>query len=410
MTTITRGISDIRAQFPLLQKQINDRELVYFDNAATTLKPERVVDRIAKNYRDETSNIHRGAHTLSEELTGMYEGGREHIARFINASSEREIIFTRGTTDSINTIAQSLGQGYLKAGDEVIVTEMEHHSNIVPWQLLRDRLGIVLKVIPMDDQGVLLLDELEALITEKTRLISMVHISNALGTVNPVRQVIQRARRDGILTLIDGAQSIAHVPVDVQALDCDFFVFSGHKMYGPTGIGVLYGKEAVLEKMPPVQGGGDMIMTVRFEASTWNRLPWKFEAGTPHIAGVIGLTEAVRFLQDLGMDHVKSYEDELARILSEKISALPFVRTIGEAPGKIAVASLVMEGAHAHDLGQVLDHYAVAIRTGHHCAMPVMEHFNIPATARASLAVYNTPEEIDRFCEALKGAHDIFDA
>ena len=401
-------VDKVRADFPTLQRQVHGNTLVYLDNAATSHKPVQVIETLDRYYREYNSNIHRGVHTLSEEATAAYEGARGKIRKFINATSDKEIILTRGTTESINLVAQSWGRSTLKAGDEIIVSQMEHHSNIVPWQLLSEQTGAVLKVVPFNDAGELLFDEYEKLLGPRTRLVAMVHISNALGTINPVKQVIDLAHKHNAMVLIDGAQSIPHAAIDVQALDCDFFCFSGHKLFGPTGTGVLYGKRALLEAMPPWQGGGDMIRTVTFEKSTWNDLPYKFEAGTPHIAGMIGLGAAIDYVSAIGMDAIRTYETGLLDYATEAASSIQGLRFIGTAKQKASILSFVMDKIHPHDLGTILDHHGVAIRAGHHCAMPVMDRYAIPATARASFAMYNTRQEVDKFIQAVVAAQKVF--
>lgn len=401
-------VDKVRADFPILQRQVHGNPLVYLDNAATSHKPVQVIETLDRYYREYNSNIHRGVHTLSEEATAAYEGARGKIRKFINATSDKEIILTRGTTESINLVAQSWGRSTLKAGDEIIVSQMEHHSNIVPWQLLCEQTGAVLKVVPFNDAGELLFDEYEKLLGPRTRLVAMVHISNALGTINPVKQVIDLAHKHNAMVLIDGAQSIPHAAIDVQALDCDFFCFSGHKLFGPTGTGVLYGKRALLEAMPPWQGGGDMIRTVTFEKSTWNDLPYKFEAGTPHIAGMIGLGAAIDYVSAIGMDAIRTYETGLLDYATEAASSIQGLRLIGTAKQKASILSFVMDKIHPHDLGTILDHHGVAIRAGHHCAMPVMDRYAIPATARASFAMYNTRQEVDKFIQAVVAAQKVF--
>lgn len=401
-------VEKIRADFPILYRQVHGHPLVYLDNAATSQKPRQVLETLDRYYREYNANIHRGVHTLSEEATAAYEGARKKVRKFINAASEKEIIFTRGTTESINLVAQSWGRNTLKAGDEIIVSQMEHHSNIVPWQLLCEQTGAVLKVVPINDAGEFVFEQFEKLLGPLTKLVATVHISNALGTINPVKQIIDLAHSHNAIVLIDGAQSVPHCAVDVQALDCDFFAFSGHKMFGPTGTGVLYGKRALLEAMPPWQGGGDMIRTVTFEKSTWSDLPHKFEAGTPPIAGMIGLGAAIDYVNSIGMAAIAEYEAGLLEYATAAASTIKGLRIIGTASNKASILSFVMDGIHPHDLGTILDHHGVAIRTGHHCAMPVMDRFGIPATARASFAMYNTREEVDKFIEAVVGALKVF--
>ncbi|HET7923160.1 MAG TPA: cysteine desulfurase [Gammaproteobacteria bacterium] len=405
-----RGFDPLRwrRDFPILQRQVHGKPLVYLDNAATAQKPQAVLDAIAAYYRQDNANVHRGVHRLSELATEAYEGAREAARRFINAASIREIVFTRGATEAINLVAQSYGRSRLQAGDEIIVSEMEHHSNIVPWQLLAAQTGAVLKVVPINAAGELEPGAYAAQFSERTRLVALAHVSNALGTINPVQQMIAEAHARGVPVLLDGAQAVPHLAVDVRALDCDFYAFSGHKLFGPTGIGVLYAKEALLETMPPWQGGGDMIRTVRFSGSTWNELPYRFEAGTPNIAGAVGLGAAIGYLQGIGMTEIAAYEHELLDYGSERLQAVPGVRLIGTAREKAGVLSFVMDGVHPHDIGTIVDREGVAIRTGHHCAMPVMEHFNIPATARASLAFYNTREDLDALVRALGRVREVF--
>jgi len=400
-------VRKVREDFPILKTQVHGKPLIYLDNAATTQKPRPVIDAIVRYYEGQNSNIHRGVHHLSEVATRAYETARVKVQRFLNAADPREIIFTRGATESINLVAHSFVRPGLKAGDEVLITHMEHHSNIVPWQLLRDEKGLVLKVAPIDDRGDLILEEFEKLISPRTKLIAVTHVSNALGTVVPVKKIIAMARARSIPVLLDGAQAVPHSVVDVQALDCDFYCFSAHKMIGPTGFGVLYGRESLLDAMPPWQGGGDMILTVTFEKTTYNQLPWKFEAGTPHIAGAIGLGAAIRYLQGIGMERIAAYGHELLEYATARLACIPGLRIIGTAPQKAAVVSFTMAGIHPHDIGTILDTEGVAVRTGHHCAMPVMDFFEVPATARASLSFYNTFEEIDRLVAALEHARQL---
>lgn len=397
-----------RKDFPILGQQVHGKPLVYLDNAATSQKPESVIEAISNYYREINSNVHRGVHQLSERATTGYEAARDNVRNFINAASSKEIIFVRGTTEAINLVAQSYGRSRFLAGDEIIISAMEHHSNIVPWQLLCGQTGALLKVIPITDTGELELDAYQDLFTARTRLVALAHVSNALGTINPVHGLIAQAHARGVPVLLDGAQAIPHLPVDVQELDCEFYAFSAHKMFGPTGIGVLYAKHAVLDKMPPWQGGGDMIRTVRFTESTWNDLPWRFEAGTPDIAGAIGLGAAVDYLRGIGMTEIDRYERELLAYGTDRLQAVPGLRLIGTAHEKAGVLSFVMDDIHPHDLGTIVDQEGVAIRTGHHCAMPVMERYNIPATARASLAFYNTRDDIDALVRALGKAREVF--
>ncbi|MCH8078777.1 MAG: cysteine desulfurase [Proteobacteria bacterium] len=401
-------VEKIRQDFPLLHQEVNGKPLAYLDNAATSQKPTQVIEALDKYYKEDNANIHRGVHTLSERATIDYEQAREKVRSFINANSEKEIIFVRGATEGINLIAQSYGRNKLKTGDEIIISEMEHHSNIVPWQLLCEQTGAILKIIPINDSGELILEEFEKLLSPKTKLVSIAHISNALGTINPIQTIIDRAHEHNAVVIIDGAQATPHTIVDVQALDCDFYVFSGHKLFGPTGIGVLYGKAHLLEAMPPWQGGGDMIKMVSFEKTLYNDLPYKFEAGTPHIAGVIGLGAAIDYVSATGLEAIAAHEHELLEYATEKILEVKGLRLIGTAQQKTSILSFVIDSIHPHDIGTILDHEGIAIRTGHHCAMPVMTHFNVPATARASFAFYNTFEEVDRLIQALGKAREVF--
>jgi cysteine desulfurase/selenocysteine lyase len=406
--TSSLDVEKIRQDFPLLHQEVNGKPLAYLDNAATSQKPTQVIKALDKYYQEDNANIHRGVHTLSERATIDYEQARGKVRSFINANSEKEIIFVRGATEGINLIAQSYGRTNLKTGDEIIISEMEHHSNIVPWQLLCEQTGAILKIIPINDSGELILEEFEKLLSPKTKLVSLAHISNALGTINPIQSIIDRAHEHNAIVIIDGAQATPHTIVDVQALDCDFYVFSGHKLFGPTGIGVLYGKAHLLEAMPPWQGGGDMIKMVSFEKTLYNDLPYKFEAGTPHIAGVIGLGAAIDYVSATGLNAIAAYEHELLEYATEKILEVKDLRLIGTAQEKTSILSFVMDSIHPHDIGTILDHEGIAIRTGHHCAMPVMTHFNVPATARASFAFYNTFEEVDRLIQALGKAREVF--
>ena len=392
-----------RDDFPILGREVYHRPLVYLDNAATTQKPRCVVEAMTAQYYETNANVHRGVHFLSQRATDLHEGAREAVRRFINARSTAEIVFTRGTTESLNLVASSFGEGFLKAGDEVILSTMEHHSNIVPWQLLRERKGIVLKVIPMDDRGVLDLDAYRALFTDRTRLVSCCHVSNVLGTINPVAEMARIAHDAGAYFLVDGAQSVPHFPVDVQALNCDFLVFSGHKIYGPTGIGVLYGKEALLDKMPPYQGGGEMIARVTFERTTYERLPFKFEAGTPDYVGTHGLAAALDYVSAIGMERIAAHEDDLTRHCMERLSReIEGIRLFGEAPAKTSVVAFNVGHLHPMDLGTLLDRLGIAIRTGHHCAQPLMARCGVEGMARTSFALYNTREEVDAFVDALR--------
>jgi len=398
----------IRKDFPILAQRVHGKRLVYLDNAATTQKPRAVIDAVSRYYEMDNANVHRGLHRLSERATEAYEGSREKVRRFINAAELREIIFVRGSTEGINLVAQTYGRANLRSGDEILISAMEHHSNIVPWQMLCEEKGARLRVVPINDDGELLIDEYERLLTAKTKLVAVAHVSNALGTVNPVRQLIELAHRREVPVLIDGAQAAPHLKIDVRELDCDFYVFSSHKVFGPTGMGVLYGKAPLLEAMPPYQGGGDMILAVTFEKTIYNALPYKFEAGTPHIAGAVGLGAAIDYVDGIGIDAIGSYEKELLAYATARVSAVEGVRIIGTAKEKAGVISFIMEGAHAHDVGTILDQEGVAIRTGHHCAMPIMERFGVPATARASLAFYNTGEEVDALAAALQKVREVF--
>lgn len=403
--TLTRpfDVAAVRAQFPTLQRTVHgDHPLVYLDNAATSQKPEMVIDRIRAYYADENSNVHRGVHRLSQEATDAYEGAREKLARFINAAHTHEVIFTRGTTEGINLVAYSLGASHFSEGDEIIVSEMEHHANIVPWQMLCERVGTTLRVIPVSDAGELDYDAYTDMLGEQTGLVAIGHISNALGTINPVQQMIADAHAVGALALIDGAQSTQHTRVDVQTLDCDFLCFSGHKMFGPTGIGVLYGKEDLLNAMPPFQGGGDMIDRVSFDGTTYDALPHKFEAGTPHIEGAIGLGAAVDFLEGLDMAAVQAHEADLLAYATEQLQTIDGLRIIGTAQEKASVISFLVGQAHPYDVGTLLDQMGIAVRTGHHCTEPLMDRYGIPGTVRASFALYNTRDDVDRLVRALQ--------
>ena len=398
----------IRGQFPILARTINGRPLAYLDNGASAQRPLTVIDAVNDYERHHHANIHRGVHTLSQEATALYESARDRLVKFINARSRHEIIFTRGTTEAINLVAQSYGRANLGPGDEILITHLEHHANIVPWQMLCEQTGARLVVVPINQRGEIHLDAAAALMGAKTRLFACAQVSNALGTVLPVRQLMAAARSRGIVTLVDGAQAIPHFPIDVQSLGCDFFAFSGHKMFGPTGIGVLYGREALLESMPPWQGGGDMILTVRFAATTYNALPYKFEAGTPNISGAIGLGAAVDFFEGLDLVAAHAHENALLHYAESALERIPGLRIIGTAAQKASLVSFVVAGVHPHDLGTILDQEGVAVRTGHHCAMPVMEFFNLPATARASFSFYNTFEEIDRLIAGIERACAMF--
>ena len=398
----------VRQDFPILSRTVYGKPLVYLDNGATTQKPRCVVDAITDEYYSVNANVHRGVHFLSQQATELHEASRETVRKFINARSTNEIVFTRGTTESINLLASSFGEAFLKEGDEVIVSTMEHHSNIVPWQLLQMRKGIVLRVIPMNDRGELLLDEYERLFTPRTRIVCVVHVSNVLGTVNPVREMIATAHAHGVPVLVDGAQSIPHMPVDVQALDADFYVFSGHKIYGPTGVGVLYGKEDWLDKLPPYQGGGEMIQHVSFERTTFNELPFKFEAGTPDYIGTTGLAKALDYVSALGMDRIAAYEHELTEYATRRLKEIPGMRIFGEAPEKGSVISFLVGNIHHFDMGTLLDRLGIAVRTGHHCAQPLMQRLGIEGTVRASFALYNTKEEIDALVAGVERVSRMF--
>jgi len=403
-TTYKLNVEEVRKDFPILHRQVNGKPLVYFDNGATSQKPQVVIDAITNYYTNENSNIHRGIHTLSQEATDAYEKARTTVQQFINAKHNHEIIFTSGTTGSINLVASSFGKKYIQAGDEIIISTMEHHSNIVPWQMLCEEKGAVLKVIPINDKGELLLEEFKKLLSSKTKIVAITHVSNTLGTINPVKEIIKLAKAAGAAILIDGAQAVPHTKVDVQDLDCDFYAFSGHKMFGPTGVGILYGKESILNELPPYQGGGDMIKTVTFEKTTYNELPHKFEAGTPNIVGGIGLGVAINYMNSIGIDNIEAYEHELLAYATEQIKQIEGVRIIGEAQNKASVLSFLVDGTHPTDIGMIIDKLGIAIRTGHHCTEPLMNRFNIPGTARASFAFYNTKEEIDTFILALERA------
>lgn len=396
-----------RNDFPILTQTVYKKPLVYLDNAATTQKPKVVIDALSDYYGTINSNIHRGVHCLSQKATEEFEIARKSVQQFINAAHDYEVIFTRGATESINLVASSFGRTYIQSGDEIIISEMEHHSNIVPWQFLCEDRGAILKVLPFNDQGILCVETLEELITEKTKILAITHVSNTLGTINPIKEIIQVAHRHQIPVMVDGAQAVAHCPVDVQDLDCDFYCFSGHKMYGPMGIGVMYGKERWLNEMKPYQGGGEMISTVTFEKTTYNELPFKFEAGTPAVGDVIGLRKAIEYMQRVGVQNIANYEEELLQYAMGKLSSIPGIRFIGEAPHKAAVISFLVGNIHPYDMGVLLDHQGVAVRTGHHCTQPVMDHFHIPGTVRASFALYNTKEEIDALTAAVARATEM---
>jgi cysteine desulfurase/selenocysteine lyase len=397
-----------RREFPVLARRVHDKPLVYLDNGASAQRPNAVIQAVDDYERHHHANIHRGVHTLSQEATALYEGARDRLVRFINARSRHEIIFVRGTTEAINLVAQSYARPLLQPGDEVLITYLEHHANIVPWQILCEQTGARLVAAPMDGRGEVHVDAVEALMTPRTRLFAFAHVSNALGTVLPVRRLIAAAKARNITTLVDGAQAVPHMSVDVADLGCDFYAFSGHKLFGPTGIGVLYGREALLERMPPWQGGGDMILSVSFEKTTYNALPFKFEAGTPNISGAIGLGAAVDYLGTLDLPAARAHEHALLEYATRSLSKIDGLKIIGTAPDKASLVSFIVAGVHPHDLGTILDEHGIAIRTGHHCAMPVMEFFKVPATARASFAFYNTFEEVDRLAAAIGDARTIF--
>ncbi len=401
-------IERIRSDFPILNQQVHGKPLVYLDNASTSQKPQVVIDALTQYYLTQNANIHRSVHFLSEEATQAFEQVRTQVAGFLHAANAHEIIFVRGATEGINLVAQSYGRSCLNAGDEIIISELEHHSNIVPWQLVCEETGAVLRVIPINNAGELLIDSYAQLLNPRTRLVSMAHVSNALGTINPVKCIIEMAHSQGVPVLLDGAQAVPHLPVDVQALDCDFYVCSSHKMFGPTGVGILYGKTALLEAMPPYQAGGEMILSVTFEHTRYNALPHKFEAGTPNIAGVIGLGAAIDYLSQIGLETIAAYEHELLRYATQALSTIQGLSIIGTAKDKAGVLSFVLDGIHAHDIGTILDREGIAIRAGHHCAMPVMQRFGVPATARASLALYNTQEEVEALVGAIRKVMAVF--
>lgn len=401
-------LNAIRKDFPILHQQINGHPLVYLDNAASSQKPNQVIDAVADYYRQDNANIHRGVHRLSQRATDAYEGARDKVRGFLNAQSDKEIIFVRGATEAVNLVAQSFVRPQLQVGDEILISHMEHHANIVPWQILCEQTGAKLNVIPMTMVGELDLSTLDDLLTNKTKIMAIGHVSNALGTINPIKDMIAKAHAKNIPVLVDGAQAVPHMMVDVQDLDCDFYVFSGHKMFAPTGIGALYGKQALLEAMPPWQGGGDMILSVSFAHTQYNELPYKFEAGTPNISGAIGLGAAIDYMNSIGINSLAAHEHALLVSATEKVSALSGVRIIGTAAQKASVLSFMIEGVHPHDVGTIFDQQGVAIRTGHHCAQPVMQFFGIPATARASFAFYNTFEEIDALVGGIKKVQELF--
>ena len=401
-------IEAIRRDFPILSRTVHGKPLVYLDNAATTQKPQAVIDRLVRYYSEENSNVHRGVHYLSEVATAAYEGARTTVKRFINARSEKEIVFTRGTTEGINLVVQSWGRTNVNAGDEILISAIEHHSNIVPWQFLCAEKDATLRIIPVNDRGELILEEFARMLNPRVKIVAVGHASNALGTINPIERMIAMAHANGSLVLIDGAQGVPHMTVDAQKLDCDFYAFSGHKVYGPTGIGVLYGKEALLDAMPPWQGGGDMILSVSYEKTTYNALPYKFEAGTPNIEGVVGLAAALDYVGSIGLDNIAAHEHDLLQYANSRLSEIEGLRFIGTAANKAAVISFVLEGVHPHDIGTVLDQHGVAVRTGHHCAQPLMMRFNVPATGRASFGLYNTREEADALVAGLRDVIEVF--
>jgi cysteine desulfurase/selenocysteine lyase len=400
-------VERLRADFPILQREVHGQPLVYLDNAATTQKPRQVLEALTRYYTTHNANVHRGVHLLSQLATDEYEAAREKVRAFFNARDVREIVFTRNSTEGINLVARSFGAARVREGDDVVISAMEHHSNIVPWQMLCAAVGARLKVAPIDDRGELLLEELAALVGPRTRIVAVAHMSNALGTINPVDEIVRIAHRQGAAVLLDGSQAAYHMPVDVEALGCDFYVATGHKLYGPTGIGVLYGRAALLEELPPFLGGGDMIRSVTFERSTWNDLPHKFEAGTPDIAGAVGLGAALDFISAVGMAAIEAHERDLLEYATGVMSEVRGLRIIGTARRKASVLSFVLDGIHPHDIGTIVDRSGVAIRTGHHCAQPVMERFGVPATARASFAMYNTREEVDTLARAVIGAREV---
>ena len=401
-------VERVRRDFPILNQKVRGKALVYLDNAATSQKPQVVLDTIMRYYESTNANIHRGVHFLSEHATEEHESARRTVQQFVNASQPEEIVFVRGTTEAINLVAQTYGRAHVGAGDEVLITAMEHHSNIVPWQILCEQQGAGLRVAPINDHGELLVDEFEKLLSPRTKIVGVTHVSNALGTINPIREIVEIAHRQNIPVLVDGAQAVPHIKVDIQSLGCDFYAFSSHKMYGPMGIGVLYGKFALLDAMPPYQGGGDMIRSVTFEKTLYNQLPYKFEAGTPDVAGAIGSAAAINYLSSLGMKNVGDYEHHLLSYAAEALSQVPGVRLIGTAKEKAGVVSFVLDGVHPHDVGTILDQEGIAVRTGHHCAQPLMQRFGVPATVRASFAVYNTEAEVDTLVEGIQKVREVF--
>lgn len=402
------NINAIRADFPVLHQNIHGEPLVYLDSAASSQKPNQVIDAVSEFYRHDYANIHRGVHQLSQRATDLYEGARDKVRQFVNATTDREIVFTRGATEAINLVAQSFVRPNIEPGDEILISHMEHHANIVPWQMLCEQTGAKLKVIPMTETGELDLSHFDEMLTDRTKILGIGHVSNALGTINPVKSMVAKAHAKDIPVLVDGAQAVPHMAVDVQDLDCDFYVFSGHKMLAPTGIGVLWGREELLKAMPPYQGGGDMILSVSFDNTIYSEVPFKFEAGTPHIAGAIGLGAAIDYMHDIGLDEIAAHEHHLLDLTTQKLSDMPGVRLIGTAADKAAVVSFMLDGVHPHDIGTIFDQQGVAIRTGHHCAQPVMEFFDIPATARASFAFYNTEKDVDALVSAIEKTQELF--
>lgn len=401
-------LARVRADFPILRQEVRGRPLVYLDSAATGQKPQAMLDALTRYYTHDNANVHRGVHILSERATQAFEDARETVRRFIHAKDVREVIFVRGTTEAINLVAATYGRKHVGPGDEVLISAMEHHSNIVPWQMVCDAAGAKLRVIPVDDRGELRMDAVDALLTEKTRLLAITHVSNALGSVNPIKELVAKAHARNIPVLVDGAQSVTHFPVDVQDLGCDFYAFSGHKLFGPTGIGVLYGKLAMLESLPPYQGGGDMILSVTMEKTVYNRVPHRFEAGTPDMAGAVGLAAAIRYLEALGMQNVSQHDQWLLGYATDALQSVPGLKLVGTAPHKTGVLSFTLEDVHPHDVGTILDQEGICIRTGHHCAQPLMQRFGVPATARASLALYNTTEDVDALVKGLHKVREVF--
>ncbi|NRD49109.1 cysteine desulfurase [Corallococcus exiguus] len=401
-------LARVRADFPILRQEVRGRPLVYLDSAATGQKPQAVLDAITRYYTHDNANVHRGVHILSERATQAFEDARETVRRFIHAKDVREVIFVRGTTEAINLVAATYGRKHVGPGDEVLISAMEHHSNIVPWQMVCDAAGAKLRVIPVDERGELRMDTVDALLTEKTRLLAITHVSNALGSVNPIKELVAKAHAKNIPVLVDGAQSVTHFPVDVQDLGCDFYAFSGHKLFGPTGIGVLYGKLAMLESLPPYQGGGDMILSVTMEKTVYNRVPHRFEAGTPDMAGAVGLAAAIRYLEAVGMENVSQHDQWLLAYATDALQSIPGLKLVGTAPHKTGVLSFTMEDVHPHDVGTILDQEGICIRTGHHCAQPLMQRFGVAATARASLALYNTREDVDALVKGLHKVKEVF--